>query len=285
MCGRFALKTPSSTIASLFDASLLESFNPHYNIAPTARIPVIQLDPVKKERIIKRDYWGLIPYWAKNTKIAYHTSNARADSVAEKPSFRRAFQKMRCLIIMDGFYEWDRSTKPSQPYYFSMKGGTPFACAGLYESWKVQWQDEIPNQKGLQPDRFRHKASTAGGQSASDAPRDHEKLKKTAKEPKKITWPLNLGGIEYNQGDVLESCTIITTEANTLMAKIHDRMPVILDSKKYDAWLDSTTSQESLKALLKPFPATKMQSWPVDRVVNKVGDDDTENCIKKIKDN
>ncbi len=120
MCGRFALKTKPNKAAKKFNASVLEEFNPHYNIAPTARIPVVQYDPEKKERVIKRDYWGLIPYWAKNTKIAYHTSNARADSVAEKPSYKRAFQKMRCLVIADGFFEWDRSMKPSQSYYFSV---------------------------------------------------------------------------------------------------------------------------------------------------------------------
>jgi putative SOS response-associated peptidase YedK len=99
-----------------------------------------------------------------------------------------------------------------------------------------------------------------------------------------VTWPLNLGGREYNEGDVLESCTIITTEANSLMAKIHDRMPVILDPENYDAWLDPKIQDTTiLQALLKPFPSEKMQSWPVARIVNKVGDDDTENCIKEVK--
>ena len=257
MCGRFAVKTPSPKLAKQFHADLFESFNEHYNIAPTARIPVVLVDPEKKERVIKRDYWGLVPYWAKNTKIAYHTMNARADSVAEKPSFKRAFKKMRCLIIMDGFYEWDRSVKPSQPYYFSMKDGEPFACAGLYESWKVRWMEDE---------------------------RDLEKAEKAGKLLKPVTFPLNLGGKKYKEGDTLESCTIITTEANPLMEKIHDRMPVILDPKNYDAWLDPEFQAPGiLKALLKPFPAAKMQSWPVDRAVNKVGDDDTANCIKKIR--
>lgn len=257
MCGRFALKTKPAKIAKKFNASVLETFNEHYNIAPTARIPVVQFDPNKKERVIKRDYWGLIPFWAKNTNIAYHTSNARAESVSEKPSYKRAFQKMRCLVIADGFYEWDRSMKPSQPYYFSLKDGETFAMAGLYESWKVRWVEDE---------------------------REETKAGKKPKEPKPVSWPLNLGGKEYNQGDVLESCTIITTEANSHMAKIHDRMPVILDPKNYDAWLDPQIQDTTiLKALLKPFPAAKMQSWPVDRIINKVGEDDTENCIKEVK--
>ncbi len=248
MCGRFALKTPSAKIAKLFHADLFEEFNEHYNIAPAARIPVVQFDAEKKTRVIKRDYWGLVPYWAKNTKIAYSTMNARADTVAEKPSFRRAFQKMRCLILMDGFFEWERSTKPSQPYYFSMKDEQPFACAGLYETWKVHWIDE---EKG---------------------------------SGKKVTWPLNLGGREYNQGDILESCSIITTEANSLMSKIHDRMPVILDPKDFDTWLDPQNQDQAiLKPLLKPYPPAKMQMWPVARTVNKVGDDDSVNCLKKIQ--
>ena len=257
MCGRYTVKTKDKKLAAKFQANLFESFNSHFNIAPTFRVPVVLIDPEKKERILKRDYWGLIPYWAKNPKIAYHTSNARADTVGEKPSFKRAFKKMRCLVIMDSFFEWDRSVKPSQPYCFGMKDEQPFACAGLYESWKVKWEDD---------------------------PRDFEKAEKTGKSPKSVSWPLNLGGKKYNQGDVLESCTIITTEANPLMEKIHDRMPVILDPRNYDAWLDPQLQDEGiLKTLLKPFPAAKMQSWSVDRIVNKVGDDDTARCIKEIK--
>jgi putative SOS response-associated peptidase YedK len=134
---------------------------------------------------------------------------------------------------------------------------TPFAMAGLYESWKVRWVEDE---------------------------REEAKAGKKPKPPKPISWPLNLGGKEYNQGDVLESCTIITTEANSHMAKIHDRMPVILDPKNYDAWLDpQIQDMTNLKSLMKPFPSEKMQSWPVDRIINRVGEDDTENCIKEVK--
>ena len=266
MCGRYALKTPTNIISQIFGAELLErvEINPHYNIAPTFQIPIVRYDSDKKERIIKRDYWGIVPYWAKNPKIAAYTSNARADGVAEKPSFKRAFEKMRCLVIMDGFYEWERSTKPSQPYYFSMKDQQPFACAGLYETWKVRWIEDESKK--------------------TTTPQKAVKPKKEPKPPKPIVWPINLGGKKYNQGDELESCTIITTEANSLMEKVHDRMPVILDPKDYDSWLNPAINDPgTLKALLKPFPASMMQCWPVSRNVNNVAKDDSENCIKKIE--
>ena len=254
MCGRFALKTKAPKISKLFQASLFEEFKSHYNIAPTAGVPIVRFDPEKKERIIRNDYWGLVPYWAKNPKIAYHTTNARAETLGEKASFKRAFKKMRCLVVMDGFFEWDRSVKPSQPYYFSMKTGEPFACAGLYESWKVRWMD------------------------------DDREPKAAAKPSKPVTWPVSLGGKKYNEGDVLESCTIITTVANLLMEKVHDRMPVILDPKDYDLWLDPDIQDTGiLQGLLKPYTTTKMQSWPVARLVNKVGDDDSSDCIKEVK--
>jgi putative SOS response-associated peptidase YedK len=257
VCGRYTVKTKDKKLAAKFKANLSESFNAHFNIGPTFRVPVILIDPEKKERVLKLEYWGLVPYWAKNPKIAYQTTNARADTVAEKPSYKRAFKKMRCLVIMDGFFEWERSTNPKQPYYISMKDEQPFACAGLYESWKVRWEEDK---------------------------RDIEKAEKTGKTPKPVAWPINLGGKKYNIGEVLESCSIITTEPNPLIAKIHDRMPVILDPKNYDAWLDPQLQDEGiLKSLLKPFSDTKMQCWPVSTIVNKVGADDTDNCIKKIK--
>jgi putative SOS response-associated peptidase YedK len=93
-----------------------------------------------------------------------------------------------------------------------------------------------------------------------------------------------MGGKEYEPGDVLESCTIITTRPNVLMAKIHDRMPVILDPKHYDAWLDPRfQDEEKLNGFLAPCPATKLKCWPVSNAVNKVEGDDSENCIKEVK--
>jgi putative SOS response-associated peptidase YedK len=256
MCGRFTLKSKAKKVAEQFKAKVTEEFKPHYNIAPSARIPIVRVDPDNRERVLKRYYWGLVPYWARNPKIAAHTSNARADTVAEKASFKNAFKSRRLLVIMDGFYEWDRSVKPSQPYYFSMKDGEPFACAGLWEEWKVRWFEEADEE----------------------APKEKKEYIELMKK-----YPLHLGGQEYKKGEVLESCTILTTDANPLMAKIHDRMPVILDSKNYDAWLDPQVEGSVLKGLLKPFPAEKMQCWPVSRLVNKVGENDSEKCVEKLK--
>jgi putative SOS response-associated peptidase YedK len=230
MCGRFALKTPAKKLAQVFQAEVLESveINPHYNIAPTFSIPVVRYDKDKNKRVITRDYWGIVPSWAKNPTIAAYTSNARADTITEKASFKNAFKERRCLIPIDGFYEWDRSIKPSQPYYFTMKDDETFAVAGLWESWKVRWIED-----------------------------ERDATKSKAKKP--VTFPITLGGRQYNQGDVLESCSIITTEANSLMAKVHDRMPVILSSKDHELWLDPKTDSKALLALLKLYPADEMQ--------------------------
>lgn len=259
MCGRFALKTDPKKLAKQFQASLEEKYEPHYNIAPATRIPIIRFDQEIKGRVLKQDYWGLVPYWSKNPNIAAHTSNARAESVAEKPSYKRAFKNRRCLIPADGFYEWDRSTKPSQPYFFQLKNSRPFAFAGLWETWKVRWVNEYTLSK------------------------DTRSQGKVSKLSRPVSFPIQLGGKTYNEGDVLESCSIITTEANSLMSKVHDRMPVILDPQNYDAWLDPIIEDTGiLSSLLKPFPADQMLCWPVERAVNAVTNDSPE-CIREIK--
>ena len=201
MCGRFTLRTPPRVLIDEFDLSPDQRllFEPRYNIPPTVDVPVVRLTDGKRTLSMMR--WGLIPSWIKEPKKAPLLNNARAETVAEKPSFRTAFQYRRCLIPADGFFEWRREGKLKRPYYFRRPDERPFAFAGLWERWKD-----------------------------------------------------------------IESCTIITTDANDLMAPIHDRMPVILGRNDYAVWL-SRSSSEVIK-LLAPCPADELVCYPVNPVVN-----------------
>ena len=140
MCGRFALTTAAGEIASFFSVQLPTTssgptIQPRYNIAPSQQVSVIVADEGDAERKWKLFRWGLIPSWSKETRIGYRLINARCETLGEKPSFRAAFQKRRCLIVADGFYEWEKTTTGKQPHYFSMANGGLMAFAGLWERW------------------------------------------------------------------------------------------------------------------------------------------------------
>jgi len=198
----------------LFDLGPLakEAFRPRYNIAPTQQVPAVRL--VDGKRQLALFHWGLIPSWAKDKKIAYSTINARSDTVATKPAFRSAFKRRRCLVLADGYYEWEKSGKSKLPWLYEVDGGKPFAFAGLWESWKPAGADES-----------------------------------------------------------LESCTIITTDANELASQVHVRMPVILDSADYDAWL----AGEQIPLI--PFPPERMSTRPISTLVNNARNEGPE-CIE-----
>jgi putative SOS response-associated peptidase YedK len=186
---------------------------PRYNIAPSQPVAVVPNDG-----LLKLDYyvWGLIPSWAKDPSIGSRMINARGETLAEKPSFRAAFRRRRCLILADGFYEWQQTPggKTKTPMYIRLKSGEPFAFAGLWESWNS-------------PD-----------------------------------------------GSQVLSCAIITTEPNPLMAKIHNRMPVILPQAAHMPWLHSGEADtKALSALLKPYPAEEMVAYPVSKLVNSPAND------------
>lgn len=222
MCGRYTQQQSAEIIAQTFQVENIPPLKPRYNIAPTQSVATI-LQPAKT-RQFKMMHWGLIPSWAKDTKISSKLINARAETVAEKPSFRSAFQKRRCLIVADGFYEWQKQEdKQKQPFYFRMSDQHPFAFAGLWEHWK-----------------------------------------------------------EQETGEEIESCTIITTEPNDLMKTVHNRMPVILEPKDYDLWLDSEMKKpELLQPLLHPYPAEQMMAFMVSKAVNKPSNDTAE-CINSL---
>ena len=134
MCGRFAFYSPSEAAAALFGASGSVELPPRYNIAPTQYVAAIRKgDDDTRELVTLR--WGLVPFWAKDPAIGNRMINARAETVAEKPSYRNAYKHRRCLVLADGFYEWRKEGGGKTPYYISLADGQPFALAGLWENW------------------------------------------------------------------------------------------------------------------------------------------------------
>ena len=141
MCGRFAFYSPSEATAALFGAASSIEVVPRYNIAPTQYIAAVRRDEQDAPELAMLR-WGLVPFWAKDPSIGNRMINARAETVAEKPSFRDAFKKRRCLILADGFYEWQKGEDGKTPYFISLADGSPFAFAGLWENWNDKENDE-----------------------------------------------------------------------------------------------------------------------------------------------
>ncbi len=226
MCGRFALISDTETLIDTFGVApetltAMPPSLPRYNVAPTQPITAIRLNPTSKKRELTFFQWGLIPSWANDIKMGSRMINARGETVAEKPSFRTAFKRRRCIIPADGFYEWQKLGSHKQPMYIHPTNNTLFALAGLWEMWRS-------------PD-----------------------------------------------GDSIQSCTIITTTPNELMAPIHDRMPVILEPEDFDMWLDPGDRPEQGLHLIRPFPSEKMAAYPVSAFVNKPIND-TPQCIAPL---
>ncbi|MEW6613751.1 MAG: SOS response-associated peptidase, partial [Pseudomonadota bacterium] len=133
MCGRYTLSSRPEALQLLFELEALPPLAPRYNIAPTQAVPVVRQHGAGREMTLMR--WGLIPSWAKDPGIGARLINARAEGAADKPAFRAAFRRRRCLIPADGFYEWRNQNGRKQPFYFRREDGTPFAFAGLWEHW------------------------------------------------------------------------------------------------------------------------------------------------------
>lgn len=222
MCGRFTQTQSGIAIAQAFQLTEAPALQPRYNIAPTQAIAVVKAlsDSGRQLQLLR---WGLIPAWSKDSSIGARLINARAETVAEKPAFRNAFKKRRCLVVADGFYEWQRLAGKKQPYYFHLSQKQPFAFAGLWE----HWQDK--------------------------------------------------------DGTEIQSCTILTTEANELLSPIHDRMPVILPPQAYDQWLDPDLQDtRQLQSWLRPYAAEAMATYPVSLEVNRPGNDSLT-CIQAVQ--
>ena len=143
MCGRFTLAITWKELREAFPGFVMpDTWAPRYNIAPSQPVPVVPNDGRKKVKFFR---WGLIPPWAQDPKIGNRMINARAETVAEKPSFRTAFRQRRCLVLADGFYEWRKQPgrKTKTPMYLQLKSGEPFAFAGLWERWQAPGADPI----------------------------------------------------------------------------------------------------------------------------------------------
>jgi putative SOS response-associated peptidase YedK len=135
MCGRFSQSASPEVIAHQFKITAPPLFTPRYNIAPSQPIAAIRIEPATTTRHLVLLRWGLIPSWAKDPKIGNQCINAKAETVAEKPSFRSAFKKRRCLIVATGFYEWQVQGRTRQPMWIGLRSKRPFAFAGLWEHW------------------------------------------------------------------------------------------------------------------------------------------------------
>jgi putative SOS response-associated peptidase YedK len=138
MCGRFQLTASPEEIAEHYQLSRLPKYQPCFNITPARKILcIVELEDKSLKAV--NLFWGLVPSWSKDTKNSHHLINARAETIREKPSFRAAFQKRRCLIVAQGFYEWQKLESGKQAFHIHHQDNQLFAFAGLWE----QWQHEV----------------------------------------------------------------------------------------------------------------------------------------------
>ena len=134
MCGRFVQFSSLRTLESYFQIdSAVETIRSSYNIAPTQEVLAIDH---QNERRLEKFRWGLVPSWSKDLKAASRLINARSETASQKPSFRAAFKRRRCLIVADGFYEWHGEKGHKQPFFITLPANRPFGFAGLWETWR-----------------------------------------------------------------------------------------------------------------------------------------------------
>jgi putative SOS response-associated peptidase YedK len=139
MCGRFQLTASPEEIAEHFQLSRLPKYLPSYNITPARKILcIVELEDKSLKAV--NLFWGLVPSWSKDTKNSHHLINARAETIREKPSFRAAFQKRRCLIVAQGFYEWQKLESGKQAFHIHRQDNQLFAFAGIWEHWQQEQQ-------------------------------------------------------------------------------------------------------------------------------------------------
>lgn len=243
VCGRFVSSSDAGEIAGYFEVDQVSEqaldHHANYNTAPSTDVFVVYSDG--SMRRLDTFHWGLVPRWAKDLKIGNRLINARAETVSEKPSFRAAFRRRRCIMPADGFYEWSRpeGAGRKQPWYIQRPDGEPFAFAGLWE----EWTGSLPTTDDTAPSS--HSARRHEGSGDEDGP----------SQPEQVT---------------VRSSTIITGEANEKMAELHNRMPIILPASAWDEWLDPGSDPTGLSRLLVPAPPELITFHPVSTDVNNV---------------
>ncbi len=220
MCGRYTLaSTTPAQLRARFPLGESVEIAHRFNVAPGDEVlSVVMREGAPTGALLR---WGLVPPWAESPSVGFRMINARAETVADKPAYRGPFLRGRCLIVADGFYEWQRDGGARQPFHITRGGGEPFAFAGL----RTAWRD----------------------------PRDPD-------------------------GELLRSCTIVTTAANPVVAHIHPRMPVILDPADEEEWLDPGTPPLRLHAMLHALPDEQTHARAVSKAVNDARYDGPE-CL------
>ena len=208
------MTAPVEAMQRLFRFEERPNLPARYNVAPSQDVPIVRLNRERTGRELALVRWGLIPYWAKDPAIGNKLINARAESVATRPAFREAFQRRRCLVPANGFYEWEKRGRARQPWLIRARGGGLLAFAGVWERWRPP------------------------------------------------------------EGEPVHSCAIITGPPNALAGRFHDRMPVILSSDEFEAWLRA--EPDEALGLLGPCPDDWLEAFPVSPRVNSPDNDDPE---------
>jgi putative SOS response-associated peptidase YedK len=211
MCGRYELSSHPTAIALAFGLPYPPDIRPRYNIAPAQQVPIVRLN-AEGERELVQVRWGLVPRWAKDPAIGTRMINARGETISTKSAYRNAYARHRCLVPVNGFYEWQATASGKQPMHVGMPDGRPFGLAGLYERW-------------LSPD-----------------------------------------------GEVLDTCAIVTMPACESLRAVHHRMPVIVPDAQYARWLD--TASADVADLVGGWSGEPLRVYPVSVRVNAVRNDD-----------
>ncbi len=233
MCGRYVLATPVEELAAYFSAqvppSMADGFHPSWNIPPTSNIVAVTADP-DGQRSLNRFRWGLVPSWAKDLSFGAKTINARAETVATKPSFRSAFRSQRCIIPADGYYEWKTTAgEVKQPYYFTRRDGSPLAFAGLWE--RYQFHHEADGQP-----RSLVTCAIITTAASSDVEAIHNRM------PAILTggdlWGRWLDGALGDREELLAMCrpappgTLVTKRVASLVNSVRNNGPELIEELK-----------------------------------------------------
>jgi putative SOS response-associated peptidase YedK len=249
MCGRFSASRSADDLVHAFMVDEVDGLDerdesgelaPSWNVAPTDDVYAVLERPPRGEpdapprRLLRVVRWGLVPSWAKDPKIGSRMINARVETLAEKPAFKRAFASRRCILPADGYYEWydpaptdgaasgsrGKSAPRKQPFFIRPRDGGVLALAGLYELW-----------------------------------RDDERERD---DPRAWLW----------------TATVITTEATDDLGRIHDRMPMFVEAPDVDTWLDPRTDLRDVSGLLVPALPGMLEAYPVSVAVGNVKNND-----------